>query len=281
MVSGPLPPPPRRDGPPAGWQAPSGPGAAPPSSPSPPPPPSASPPWSPGGGYGPSGRSGPGSPSGWSPQQRPTDGVAIAAIVTGSLGLLASLIPVIGWFIGVPLALAALVCGFIGLRRGIQRGLSIGGLVTGALAILVSIAYGVLLAFVVSSGSTIFQDVVAEAEGEVFGPEGAVLSSSPCEGNGETVEFAVEATGGPVNVSQVHACPDFADDVQFALQVDNTSSEPQTAEVTVTATAGGDIVSDSVVGDVFLEAGQGGWVEIVTFDDWQPPDQVDVTVESF
>lgn len=285
MAYGPLPPPPRRGGSAPGSPAPravgTGPGA--PSGYGPPggqdgsgehgrpAPPAPAQPWARPAG---SGADGGWSPS-WSPsEQRTTDGVAIAALVTGILGLLASLIPVVGLFVGVPLALAAIVCGIIGLRRGFQRGLAIGGLVTGALAILVSIAYVLLFALVWSEGPSIIEDVVGDAGSLGDGP---LAGESPCEGSGDTVTFDTPLEGGGIRVHQVQACPDFVDDVQFGVEVENAGSQPRSVSLEVSASSGGGVISSSVT-EVELPAGERGWVDITTFDDWQAPDEVDVNL---
>ncbi len=72
-----------------------------------------------------------------------SNGPAIASLVTGILALLLSWIPGIN-LIAVLLAIAALVTGFIGLRNAARpgvggKGMAITGLVTGVLAILLTI----------------------------------------------------------------------------------------------------------------------------------------------
>jgi hypothetical protein len=80
----------------------------------------------------------------------PSNGMAIAALVLGIGSLLFALIPFVG-FASVPFAIAAVVLGVIGLGKarelGQGKGLAIGGLVTGALALAVSVLY--VLLFVV------------------------------------------------------------------------------------------------------------------------------------
>jgi hypothetical protein len=96
------------------------------------------------------------------PQPQP-NGLAIAALICGIIALLLSWIPVIN-FLAIILGIAAVVTGIMGLRRAGdprygQRGLAVGGLVTGGLALIVAIA---MLAFFVS----IFGD--ADVRGELF-----------------------------------------------------------------------------------------------------------------
>jgi len=93
----------------------------------PPPPPEAGPP-----GYG-------------GPPVRPSNGTGTAALVLGIIGLLTAL-----FLFGGVLGVLAVVLGLIGInkaKRGeaTNRGVAIGGVVTGALAIIVALAVGALL----------------------------------------------------------------------------------------------------------------------------------------
>lgn len=78
------------------------------------------------------------------PQQRPqSNGVAIAALVCGILALMLSWIPVIN-VLALILGVVAIVTGVMGIRRaglpGLgQKGLAVGGLVTGVIAVLLSL----------------------------------------------------------------------------------------------------------------------------------------------
>jgi hypothetical protein len=99
-----------------------------------------------------------GEPAGWQqpyagyqPSQPQPNGLAIAALICGIIALLLSWIPVIN-FLAIILGIAAVVTGIMGLRRAGdpgygQRGLAVGGLVTGGLALVVAVA---MLAFFVS-----------------------------------------------------------------------------------------------------------------------------------
>jgi hypothetical protein len=88
---------------------------------------------------------------GYPPQQPQTNGLAVAALVCGIIALLLSWIPLIN-FLSIILGVAAVITGIMGIRRANdprygQRGLAIGGLATGGVALVVAIA---MLAFVVS-----------------------------------------------------------------------------------------------------------------------------------
>jgi thiamine transporter ThiT len=82
---------------------------------------------------------------GTTPDQRGTDGVAIAALVTGLIALLASFVPFVGALFSVPFALAAVVLGIMAMRRRVQRGFGVAGLVLGILALLITVAWWALL----------------------------------------------------------------------------------------------------------------------------------------
>jgi hypothetical protein len=89
------------------------------------------------------------------PPASTTPGLAIASLVLGVGALLFSLIPFVG-FASLPFAIAGIVLGVIGLSRAKKgdggRGLSIAGLSTSVIAILVSALYLVL--FVVVADNT-------------------------------------------------------------------------------------------------------------------------------
>ena len=119
---------------------------------SPPPAWGAPPPQQPPPGYGPA-PYGQAPAGGWgAPQAAPSNGLAIGALVLGIGSLLFALIPFVG-FASVPFAIGAVVLGVIGLGKsreiGQGKGLAVGGLVTGALALAVSVLY-VLLFIVIA-----------------------------------------------------------------------------------------------------------------------------------
>lgn len=122
------------------WGAP--PPPPPPAWGSPPPPPPAPP------GYGPAPYGQPPAGSWGAPQAAaPSNGMAIGALVLGIGSLLFAFIPFVG-FASVPFAIGAVVLGVIGLGKsreiGQGKGLAIGGLVTGAVALVVSVLYVLL-----------------------------------------------------------------------------------------------------------------------------------------
>lgn len=110
---------------------------------------------------------------GWQPQQPAgpqTNGPAVAAVVCGIIALLLSWIPVVN-VLSLVLGVVAVVTGILGLRRASdprygQRGLAVGGLVTGGLGLLVALA---ILAFIGSlfADPGIRDDIMEEIEREM------------------------------------------------------------------------------------------------------------------
>lgn len=148
MVSGPLPapPPPERgdhDDPTLRGGSSSTPAPPPPAAGGTPPPPGGPPTWNQSRPPAPAWPSPP--PAGATPAERGTDGVAVAALVTGVLGLLASFLPFIGALFSLPLGIAAIVLGVLAMRRGVQRGFGVAGLVMGLVALLITVAWWALL----------------------------------------------------------------------------------------------------------------------------------------
>ena len=74
------------------------------------------------------------------PAPSQSNGLAVASLVLGIVGLLLALVPVIG-FISWILAPVGLILGFIAMGKPTGKGLAIGGLVTSGLALLVCIAW--------------------------------------------------------------------------------------------------------------------------------------------
>jgi hypothetical protein len=79
-------------------------------------------------------------------------GFATAALVLGIIGLVFAFIPIFGIFIAIPLGVLAVIFAVIGLVKK-NKGLSIAGLITGALAILLSIVMFVAVYNVASAVS--------------------------------------------------------------------------------------------------------------------------------
>lgn len=104
------------------------------------------------------------------PQQPQTNGPAVAALVCGIIALLLSWIPFVN-LLAIALAIVAVVTGLVGMRRAGdprygQRGLAIGGLLTGVLGLLVAVT---ILAFIGSffADPDVRRDIMDEFEREM------------------------------------------------------------------------------------------------------------------
>ena len=83
------------------------------------------------------------------PQQQ-SNGLGIAALITGIIALVLSLIPGIG-LISWLLAPIAIILGIVGMnQRGAPRGTAIAGLATGGIALVICIMWVVAFGFLVS-----------------------------------------------------------------------------------------------------------------------------------
>ena len=83
------------------------------------------------------------------------NGLAVAALVLGILGVLVSWIPCVGWVLGLLLAVLAIIFGFVGKGKASQGaphgGVAIAGLATGFLALIIAIGVPLWI-FVVAKG---------------------------------------------------------------------------------------------------------------------------------
>jgi hypothetical protein len=118
------------------------------------------------------------------PYAAPTNHAATAALVCGCAGLLGSFIPFIN-LISVCVAIAAVVCGFVGLsksrRNGVGKGLSIAGLVTGVLGIVLTL----LMNFVVFNAA---RDLVREYDNNARARHGASAHDGERDESGDRPE---------------------------------------------------------------------------------------------
>jgi len=78
------------------------------------------------------------------------NGLALAAMITGIVGLILSFIPLIGFLSWIICPIAA-VLGFIALGKSTGKGMAITGIVTGILGVLVCIAWITIFAAVGSA----------------------------------------------------------------------------------------------------------------------------------
>lgn len=89
------------------------------------------------------------------------NGLGVAGMVCGIIGLVLGFIPLFGIFFAVPLGILGVVFGAVGLRRAKRgeannRGMAIAGLVTGILALVVGI---ILFAAIYSAANKLHNDL--------------------------------------------------------------------------------------------------------------------------
>lgn len=80
------------------------------------------------------------------------NGLAIASMVIGIIALLLAWIPIIG-FIGFVGGIAAIIMGIIALKKATGKGMSIAGIITGALSVLSSLAMAFLFFGIIILGA--------------------------------------------------------------------------------------------------------------------------------
>ncbi len=93
------------------------------------------------------------------PAQQPTNGLAIASLITGILAFLTGF-----FFIGFALGIAAIVLGAIGLRKPGGKGMSIAGIITGALGLLTSLIFGAIALLALFTGGVALNQISAEVD---------------------------------------------------------------------------------------------------------------------
>lgn len=79
-------------------------------------------------------------------QPKSSNGLSVAALVCGVVGIVFAFIPFIGAPIGIVLGVLATAMGAIGRARAINKGLGTAGLVLGVLSLVVTIGWFVLAA---------------------------------------------------------------------------------------------------------------------------------------
>jgi hypothetical protein len=86
-----------------------------------------------------------------------TNGLAIAGMVLGIVGLVLAFIPCVGWILGIILGIVGAALSGIGLasanKSGSGKGMAISGLILSILAIVVAISYWIYVAFVINTAA--------------------------------------------------------------------------------------------------------------------------------
>lgn len=160
---------------------------------------------------------------------QPNKTLAIISIVAGGLAVLFGLLPVIAW----PLAAGAIVCGIIALVKKLGgKGLSIAGIILGAVgAIIALITFIVAMAFVSS---------VEKTSGKSLGELQSSLASASAAANAEhTVQYKV-TTNGKAKVSYSDAAGNSDEDITAPWTKDFKDSGFVLANVSVMADGNAD-----------------------------------------
>lgn len=138
------------------------------------------------------------------PFQQPRNGLGVTALVLGIVGLLFAIIPFLFWLGGI-LGLLALILGIIGHSRGrkgeaTNKGMALTGLILGALSIVVSIIWLIVVA-------TAVKDVADEIDKEIKNQEKA--TSAPAEPGAEATDAEpTEAAPAALKFGQTFAYED-------------------------------------------------------------------------
>lgn len=135
------------------------------------------------------------------PAQQPGSGLAIAALVLGIAALVLAFFPFVG-LLSVLLGAAAIVCGILAMRRRQSKGMSIAGIVTGALglvgSILVTLAAAALMAALEESTSA-FSSIGASSSAAASPP--GVLGGTSDPSATHDVELIGSVDGGSATMS--------------------------------------------------------------------------------
>lgn len=118
------------------------------------------------------------------PGAHPTNGLAIASLVTGILAILTGLI-----FIGFAFGLAAIILGAIGLRKPGGKAMSITGIITGVVGLLTSVTIGIFALFALMTGGAVLNELSTQVN-DFNRDQQAILDARKDFNKGETGIFA-------------------------------------------------------------------------------------------
>ncbi|MEU6930082.1 DUF4190 domain-containing protein [Streptomyces sp. NPDC046385] len=142
---------------------------------------------------------------GTQPPVQPRNGLGVTALVLGIVGLLFAIIPFLFWLGGI-LGLLALIFGIIGASRAgkglaTNKGSAVTGLVLGALSILVSIVWTVVIA-------TAVKDVADEIEKSGGLPTATASAEPGAGGAAKPSAKATDAASGALKFGETFAYDD-------------------------------------------------------------------------
>jgi len=156
------------------------------------------------------------------------NGIAIAALVVGIIAFVTGWVPILGLLLGI----TAVVLGVIGLKKAAGKGMSIAGLVTGAIGALTSLVFGIfwIIALVaagssIGAASTILQDEAAQSQQQIDAKKDFAKGDTA---KFDIFEVKVNSVKRDYQPEQDYYTP--ADGNEFVLvnvDVKNTSSESE------------------------------------------------------
>lgn len=104
------------------------------------------------------------------PRQR--NGLALAALIVGAIGVVVGLVPIF-FFVSGPLGLTAIVLGVVGITSGVRRtgtgrGMAIAGMATGAVAMVLAIAGVIAVGFLIERTVEVIEEATGPADPTTF-----------------------------------------------------------------------------------------------------------------
>jgi hypothetical protein len=109
----------------------------------------------------------PGPPPPAAPRQQTSNGLAIAALITGILAAFVAFIPLFGMIVAVPGGIAAIVLGIFARNRAQEvggAGLAMTGIITGAVAIIISLVLALFVGAIFSQVDADLRETVDNLE---------------------------------------------------------------------------------------------------------------------
>lgn len=85
-------------------------------------------------------------------EKQDQNGMAVAALVLGIVGLVLGLMPIFGWFM-LPVWILAIIFGYLGRKKEIKQGFATTGMVLGAVTFIFKIGFWILLLISAATGS--------------------------------------------------------------------------------------------------------------------------------
>lgn len=168
-----------------------------------------------------------------SPAPRKSNGLAIAALIVGIVAILSGWVPFWGFVVGA----AAIILGIIALKKAGQKGMSIAGIITGAVGVLWSLIVTILfiLAIVTLSvgGAVVGGAVVGDALSQELASQQAKADAKKDFAKGETAtfgDFEVKVTKVTTDFQVTDRSPAPGEGNQYIvveLSVKNIDSIPQ------------------------------------------------------